>query len=86
MDLAPEGHLAIEWAQRHSPLVDGFLRERLGDGALAGRPLGGQNGVPRDRFGRRRGGGSSCGIKPPFDERRGCRGPRRPRDPSAFNS
>ena len=37
IDLAPEGHLAIEWAQRHSPLVDGFLRERLGDGALVGR-------------------------------------------------
>ena len=37
IDLAPEGHLAIEWAQRHAPLVDGFLRERLGDGALVGR-------------------------------------------------
>ncbi len=37
IDLAPQGHLAIEWARRHSPLVDGFLRERLNDGALAGR-------------------------------------------------
>ena len=37
IDLAPQGHLAIDWARRHSPLVDGFLRERLNDGALAGR-------------------------------------------------
>ena len=37
IDLAPQGHLAIDWARRHSPLVDGFLRERLKDGALAGR-------------------------------------------------
>ena len=29
--------MAIEWARRHSPLVDGFLRERLHDGVLAGR-------------------------------------------------
>ncbi|HIF67131.1 MAG TPA: adenosylhomocysteinase [Acidimicrobiia bacterium] len=36
-DLAPEGHRSIEWARRHSPLVDGFLRERLKDGALEGR-------------------------------------------------
>ena len=37
IDLAPQGHLAIDWARRHSPLVDGFLRGRLNDGALAGR-------------------------------------------------
>ena len=37
IDLAPQGNLAIDWARRHSPLVDGFLRERLKDGALAGR-------------------------------------------------
>ncbi len=35
--LAPEGDLAIEWAKLHSPVVDGFLRDRLSDGALAGR-------------------------------------------------
>ena len=39
IDLAPEGHLAIDWARRHSPLVDGFLRERLRDGALKGRKV-----------------------------------------------
>jgi len=37
LDLAPEGHRSIEWARRHSPLVDEFLRERLKDGALVGR-------------------------------------------------
>ncbi len=37
LDLAPEGHRSIEWARRHSPLVNEFLRERLKDGALAGR-------------------------------------------------
>ena len=36
-ELAPEGHRSIEWARRHSPLVDGFLRDRLKDGALEGR-------------------------------------------------
>ena len=39
IDLAPEGHLAIDWARRHSPLVDGFLRDRLRDGALKGRKV-----------------------------------------------
>ena len=37
IELAPAGHLAIDWARRHSPLVDGFLRERLSDGALNGK-------------------------------------------------
>ncbi len=35
--LADEGAVAIEWARRHSPVVDGFLRSRLADGALDGR-------------------------------------------------
>ena len=39
VNLAPEGHLAIEWARRHSPLVDGFLRDRLSDKALEGRRI-----------------------------------------------
>ena len=37
IELAPAGHLAIDWARRHSPLVNGFLRERLSDGALNGK-------------------------------------------------
>ncbi len=36
-DLAPAGHQAIDWAQRHSPVLDGHLRRALADGALAGR-------------------------------------------------
>lgn len=36
-DLAPLGQQAIGWASQHSPVVDGWLRERLTDGALAGR-------------------------------------------------
>ncbi len=35
--LAPEGLMAIDWARRHSPVVDGYLRRRLADGALQGR-------------------------------------------------
>jgi adenosylhomocysteinase len=35
--LAPQGVQAIEWARRHSPVVDGYLRRRLADGALDGR-------------------------------------------------
>ncbi len=35
--LAPAGHLAIEWAREHSPVVDGFVRERLADGSLIGK-------------------------------------------------
>ncbi|MEM7273398.1 MAG: adenosylhomocysteinase [Actinomycetota bacterium] len=35
--LAPDGNLAIDWAARHSPVVDGHVREVLSDGALAGR-------------------------------------------------
>lgn len=34
--LAPEGDHAIDWAQRHSPVVDGYVRRILADGALAG--------------------------------------------------
>lgn len=37
--LAPEGHLAIEWAKQHSPVVDGYLRHRLADGAIEGRRI-----------------------------------------------
>lgn len=33
---AAAGHAQIEWVRRHSPVLDGFARERLGDGALAG--------------------------------------------------
>ena len=35
--LAPAGHLGIDWARRRSPVLDGFVRERLGDGSLSGR-------------------------------------------------
>ena len=35
--LAPAGNLAIDWAQRHSPVVDGFVRQKLSDGALEGK-------------------------------------------------
>ncbi len=37
--LAPDGDRAIEWAREHSPVVDGFLRERLSDGSLVGRRI-----------------------------------------------
>ncbi len=37
LGLAPGGRRAIEWARRHSPVVDTYLRERLADGALDGR-------------------------------------------------
>lgn len=30
------GHAQIEWVQRHSPVLEGFVREKLADGALAG--------------------------------------------------
>lgn len=35
--LAPSGHQAIDWAARHSPVLDGFVRERLSDGSVTGR-------------------------------------------------
>lgn len=35
--LAAQGLTAIRWAERHSPVVNGYLRNRLADGALAGR-------------------------------------------------
>lgn len=35
--LAPEGHKAIEWAAQHSPVLDGYVRERLSDGSLESR-------------------------------------------------
>ncbi|MGH8912191.1 MAG: adenosylhomocysteinase [Acidimicrobiia bacterium] len=37
LSLASSGHLAIDWARRRSPVLDGFVRERLSDGSLAGR-------------------------------------------------
>ncbi len=37
LSLAPSGHRAIDWARRHSPVLDGFVRHRLGDGILQGR-------------------------------------------------
>lgn len=37
MTLAPTGHQAIDWARRHSPVLDGFVRRWLEDGALTGR-------------------------------------------------
>jgi len=37
--LAPAGQRAIEWAARHSPVLDGFVRERLSDGTLSGRKV-----------------------------------------------
>jgi adenosylhomocysteinase len=37
VSLAPSGHRAIEWARRHSPVLDGFVRHRLDDGVLRGR-------------------------------------------------
>lgn len=30
------GHAQIEWVRRHSPVLDRFVRERIGDGSLAG--------------------------------------------------
>lgn len=39
IELAPEGHKAIEWAKTHSPVVDGYLRQRISDGSLAGRKV-----------------------------------------------
>jgi adenosylhomocysteinase len=36
MSLAPTGHQAIDWARRHSPVLDGFVRRQLEDGALNG--------------------------------------------------
>lgn len=35
--LAPDGHRAIEWARRRSPVLDGFVRRRIDDGSLRGR-------------------------------------------------
>lgn len=35
--LAPAGHKAIEWAARHSPVLSGFVREKLSDGSITGR-------------------------------------------------
>ncbi len=35
--LAPGGHKAIEWAKRHSPVLDRYVREKLTDGTLEGR-------------------------------------------------
>lgn len=35
--LAPDGHLAIAWAERHSPVLNGLVRSTLDDGSLRGR-------------------------------------------------
>ena len=35
--LAPEGEQRIRWVERHSPVLNRLARERLADGALAGR-------------------------------------------------
>lgn len=35
--LAPEGHRRIEWARRRSPVLDGFVRGRLGSTLIRGR-------------------------------------------------
>lgn len=35
--LAPAGRRAIEWAARHSPVLDGYVRDKLSDGSLTGR-------------------------------------------------
>ena len=37
--LAPKGHEAIEWVRRHSPVLTGFVRDRLDDGRLGGRRI-----------------------------------------------
>jgi len=34
---APSGHQSIEWARRRSPLLDGFVRQRISDGSLEGK-------------------------------------------------
>ena len=36
-DLAPGGHRAIDWARRHSPVLDGFVRRMVDDDSLRGR-------------------------------------------------
>lgn len=37
LGLAPTGHRAIEWAARHSPVLDRYVRNKLTDGSLEGR-------------------------------------------------
>ena len=37
LSLAPTGHQAIEWARRRSPVLDGFVRDRVADGSLRGK-------------------------------------------------
>ncbi len=37
LGLAPAGQHAIERAARHSPVLDGFVREKLSDGSVTGR-------------------------------------------------
>lgn len=34
---APAGDRGIDWARRHSPVLDGFVRAHVADGALSGR-------------------------------------------------
>ncbi len=35
--LSADGHRAIEWAEAHSPVLNGHIRGKLGDGSLEGR-------------------------------------------------
>lgn len=37
ISLAESGHKAIAWAKAHSPVLDGYVREVLADGALEGK-------------------------------------------------
>ena len=37
--LAPEGHLKIDWAAQHSPVLNAIFRNQLADGALSGRKV-----------------------------------------------
>jgi len=37
--LAPSGHQAIEWARRNSPVLDGFVRNKVNDGSLRGKKV-----------------------------------------------
>ncbi len=39
ISLAPSGHRAIEWVRQRSPVLDGFVRERISDGSLEGRRI-----------------------------------------------
>jgi len=38
-ELAADGAARIEWVRTHSPVLNGFVRERLGDGSLRGKRI-----------------------------------------------